>query len=95
MNPTNVLIHWAGAKMYATDYNVSDDALADMIVKKLEKYKGVSYSEVAEAALKAERHRLATIVLFSVSFSPCAEMCSLSCSTRNQEQIYKFLCLSA
>eukprot|EP00475_Leptophrys_vorax_P028322 TRINITY_DN4090_c0_g1_i7.p1 TRINITY_DN4090_c0_g1~~TRINITY_DN4090_c0_g1_i7.p1 ORF type:complete len:726 (-),score=190.04 TRINITY_DN4090_c0_g1_i7:1955-4132(-) len=63
LNPTSVLIHWAAAKMNSTDFSVSDAALADMIVKKLERYKGVSYSDVAEAALKAQRLSLATTLL--------------------------------
>jgi hypothetical protein len=62
LNPNSVLIHWAKTKMSSADHNLSDERLADMILQKLESYKGISYAELVESALQSERRKLANIV---------------------------------
>ena len=48
--------------MGAVDHSMSDERLAEIILRKLENYKGVSYSELVDAALKSERRKLANLV---------------------------------
>ncbi len=66
MSPSAILTHWAIAKMNAADHSMSDERLAELILRKLENYKGVSYSELVDAALKAERRKLANLVMISL-----------------------------
>jgi hypothetical protein len=50
--------------MTSADHNVSDEQLAELILQKLENYKGISYAELVDAALQVERKKLANIVRF-------------------------------
>eukprot|EP01113_Clastostelium_recurvatum_P007331 TRINITY_DN1340_c0_g1_i1.p1 TRINITY_DN1340_c0_g1~~TRINITY_DN1340_c0_g1_i1.p1 ORF type:complete len:828 (-),score=182.11 TRINITY_DN1340_c0_g1_i1:129-2612(-) len=56
-----VMVHWASTKVKQSD--TDDREIAQMIVQKLEKVSGVSYAEIASAAYKFGRPKLATMLL--------------------------------
>eukprot|EP01112_Ceratiomyxa_fruticulosa_P007909 TRINITY_DN2060_c0_g1_i1.p1 TRINITY_DN2060_c0_g1~~TRINITY_DN2060_c0_g1_i1.p1 ORF type:complete len:827 (+),score=180.52 TRINITY_DN2060_c0_g1_i1:187-2667(+) len=55
-----VMVHWACTKVKTS---ADDSEITNLIVQKLEKVPGVSYAEIASAAYKFGRPRLATMLL--------------------------------
>ena len=63
-----VLVHWACAKISASLQH-PDDQLKDVVVAKLQSYRGIRYSVIAAHAESVGRKGLATLLL---EYETCA-----------------------
>ena len=90
IKPDQVLVHWACSKVKRLD--LGDDDILYTVVSKLQPIPGISYAEIASAAYKYGRSRLATSVSSFISSRFYGRLTSVSCWIMSLVQLTKSHC---